>query len=216
MLLRFFVSISSFVSCNFIKDHIGTRSTIAHETSRVQSNCILVDVNTNCMNDWTNTASSSTAALSYLSAWKLWLSSRGIEGDYCKIQFHCTVPLCIPVSPLLVCASPLTHLQGLEIAPLTLPYFITLLVMDCSGSGLSEGDFISLGYFEKDDVGAVVQHLREGGTVSKIGRRNGHSKILPPRQYPVQNDFHMNLASEYSVDCEERSIEVYFMFSLIC
>ena len=32
-----------------------------------------------------------------------------------------------------------------------------------------EGDYISLGWWEREDLGAVVSHLRECGTVSTIG-----------------------------------------------
>lgn len=41
--------------------------------------------------------------------------------------------------------------------------------LDFSGSGKSEGDYISLGWYERDDVQAVVDHLRSTGRVSTIG-----------------------------------------------
>ncbi|KAH8067694.1 palmitoyl-(protein) hydrolase [Aureococcus anophagefferens] len=39
---------------------------------------------------------------------------------------------------------------------------------DCAGSGKSEGKYVSLGYWEKDDLRVVVDHLRGSGTVSNI------------------------------------------------
>jgi len=52
---------------------------------------------------------------------------------------------------------------------LLLPYNITVLVFDFSGSGISEGEYVTLGYFEKDDLTTIVDHLRNCGTVSRIG-----------------------------------------------
>lgn len=37
------------------------------------------------------------------------------------------------------------------------------------GSGQSEGDYVSLGVFEKEDVRAVVAHLRADPSVSTVG-----------------------------------------------
>lgn len=46
---------------------------------------------------------------------------------------------------------------------------IMLVCFDFAGSGLSDGEYISLGYFEKDDVDVVVTHLRDSKKVSMIG-----------------------------------------------
>jgi alpha-beta hydrolase superfamily lysophospholipase len=46
---------------------------------------------------------------------------------------------------------------------------ITVFTFDFAGCGLSEGDYISLGYYERGDVDAVFRYLRELGTVSSIG-----------------------------------------------
>ncbi|RHY18232.1 hypothetical protein DYB36_010118, partial [Aphanomyces astaci] len=45
----------------------------------------------------------------------------------------------------------------------------TVVALDCIGCGLSDGDYITLGYFERDDVHAVVEHLRSIESVSTIG-----------------------------------------------
>lgn len=49
-----------------------------------------------------------------------------------------------------------------------LPCAITVFALDCSGSGLSEGEYVSLGFFEREDVGEVIAHLRASGRVSTI------------------------------------------------
>lgn len=46
---------------------------------------------------------------------------------------------------------------------------ITVFTFDFAGCGLSEGEYISLGYYERGDVDAVFRYLRELGTVSSIG-----------------------------------------------
>lgn len=45
----------------------------------------------------------------------------------------------------------------------------TMVAFDFSGSGLSDGDYVSLGYFEKDDLQCVVEHIRNAGGTSLIG-----------------------------------------------
>jgi alpha/beta superfamily hydrolase len=38
---------------------------------------------------------------------------------------------------------------------------VNVFTVDMSGSGRSEGEYVSLGYHEKEDVRAVVRYLRE-------------------------------------------------------
>ncbi|XP_020100396.1 uncharacterized protein LOC109718539 isoform X2 [Ananas comosus] len=56
-----------------------------------------------------------------------------------------------------------------EAAVILLPSNITLFTLDFSGSGLSGGDYVSLGWHEKDDLKVVVSHLRSDKKVSCIG-----------------------------------------------
>ncbi len=42
-----------------------------------------------------------------------------------------------------------------------LPMNICLFAFDFSGCGKSEGDYISLGWYEKDDVECVIEYLRK-------------------------------------------------------
>ncbi|KAJ9700197.1 hypothetical protein PVL29_005829 [Vitis rotundifolia] len=56
-----------------------------------------------------------------------------------------------------------------EAAIILLPSNITVFTVDFSGSGLSGGEHVTLGWNEKDDLRAVVDHLRADGNVSLIG-----------------------------------------------
>ncbi|KAK7292361.1 hypothetical protein RIF29_08139 [Crotalaria pallida] len=56
-----------------------------------------------------------------------------------------------------------------EAAIILLPSNITVFTLDFSGSGISGGEHVTLGWNEKDDLRAVVNFLREDGNVSLIG-----------------------------------------------
>ncbi|CAL5395580.1 unnamed protein product [Camellia sinensis] len=56
-----------------------------------------------------------------------------------------------------------------EAAIILLPSNITIFTLDFSGSGLSGGEHVTLGWNEKDDLRAVVDHLRADGNISLIG-----------------------------------------------
>ncbi|XP_043709197.1 uncharacterized protein LOC122658346 [Telopea speciosissima] len=56
-----------------------------------------------------------------------------------------------------------------EAALILLPSYITVFALDFSGSGLSEGEHVTLGWNEKEDLKAVVDYLRSDGNVSCIG-----------------------------------------------
>lgn len=63
---------------------------------------------------------------------------------------------------------------ALEMLPSLLMAGFCVFAMDFAGCGLSEGKYISLGYYEKDDVATAIKYLRECGRVSTIGLW-GHS-----------------------------------------
>ena len=46
---------------------------------------------------------------------------------------------------------------------------ICLLAFDFAGSGMSDGEYVSLGYYEKDDLAAVIAHLRAMERFTYIG-----------------------------------------------
>ena len=60
------------------------------------------------------------------------------------------------------------RLEGIPQLTTVLSLGATLLSFDFSGSGQSEGDYVSLGAFEKDDLKAVIEFLREEGQTSGI------------------------------------------------
>ena len=58
---------------------------------------------------------------------------------------------------------------------------LSVVAFDFCGSGRSEGDFVSLGYYEREDLQTVINHLRASGTVSSIalwGRSMGAATAL--------------------------------------
>ncbi|XP_022926850.1 uncharacterized protein LOC111433838 isoform X1 [Cucurbita moschata] len=56
-----------------------------------------------------------------------------------------------------------------EAAVILLPSNITVFTLDFSGSGLSDGDYVSLGWHERDDLKVVVTYLRSNKQISRIG-----------------------------------------------
>lgn len=62
-----------------------------------------------------------------------------------------------------------SRIEALNVAPVLLPCNITLFCFDFAGSGLSGGEYISLGWYERDDLACVVDYLRNSNAVSCIG-----------------------------------------------
>uniref|UniRef100_A0A5B7ARI5 Serine aminopeptidase S33 domain-containing protein n=1 Tax=Davidia involucrata TaxID=16924 RepID=A0A5B7ARI5_DAVIN len=56
-----------------------------------------------------------------------------------------------------------------EAAVILLPSNITVFTLDFSGSGLSDGDYVSLGWHEKEDLKVVVSYLRSNKQISRVG-----------------------------------------------
>ncbi|KAL6888845.1 hypothetical protein ACP4OV_009871 [Aristida adscensionis] len=56
-----------------------------------------------------------------------------------------------------------------DAAVILLPLNITVFTLDFSGSGLSDGDYVSLGWHEKEDLKCAVSCLRANKQVSRIG-----------------------------------------------
>ncbi|KAL7552832.1 hypothetical protein ACHAWF_016076 [Thalassiosira exigua] len=66
----------------------------------------------------------------------------------------------------------LSHLLGLG---------VSVVAFDFAGSGKSEGEYVSLGYYEREDLQTVVHHLRASGDVSTIalwGRSMGAATAI--------------------------------------
>jgi len=66
------------------------------------------------------------------------------------------------------------RIAAIELLQHLLPSAVTIFALDFAGSGLSEGEQVSLGYFEREDVEAVIAHLRASGEVSTVALW-GHS-----------------------------------------
>lgn len=66
------------------------------------------------------------------------------------------------------------RIAAIELLKHLLNSAVTVFSLDFAGSGLSEGEHVSLGYFEREDVEAVITHLRASGEVSTVGLW-GHS-----------------------------------------
>lgn len=62
-----------------------------------------------------------------------------------------------------------SRVEALGTLPILLPQDITVFAFDFSGSGKSEGNYVSLGWWEREDLDVVVEHLRSTGRVSTIG-----------------------------------------------
>ncbi|EEQ97895.1 conserved hypothetical protein [Perkinsus marinus ATCC 50983] len=62
-----------------------------------------------------------------------------------------------------------SRVEGLQAIPVLLPLHISLFVFDFAGSGQSDGDYVSLGYYEKEDLATVLEYLRGSELVSRIG-----------------------------------------------
>eukprot|EP00921_Rhytidocystis_pertsovi_P000775 GHVQ01001353.1.p1 GENE.GHVQ01001353.1~~GHVQ01001353.1.p1 ORF type:complete len:920 (-),score=211.95 GHVQ01001353.1:192-2951(-) len=62
-----------------------------------------------------------------------------------------------------------SRMEALVCLQLLLPLNITVFAFDFSGSGQSGGEYVSLGWYERDDLAVVVEHLRASGRTSCIG-----------------------------------------------
>ncbi len=53
------------------------------------------------------------------------------------------------------------RLEALPLLDIIMPKGMSLFTFDSVGSGKSEGDWVSLGWHERDDLEVVVEHLRK-------------------------------------------------------
>ncbi|CAN6289395.1 unnamed protein product [Urochloa humidicola] len=90
-----------------------------------------------------------------------------------KLQCSHYMPVVIPEGKAVPCVIYCHGNSGCradasEAAIILLPSNITVFTLDFSGSGLSEGEHVTLGWNEKEDLKAVVNYLRTDGNVSCI------------------------------------------------
>ena len=95
------------------------------------------------------------------------------EGYLLKCSFfepeeYCRPSKIMPVVIYLHCNSS-SRLEGMNMMEYLFEHGINLFVFDFAGSGLSEGEYISLGYHEKDDVKVIVDFVECLPGVGKIG-----------------------------------------------
>lgn len=67
-----------------------------------------------------------------------------------------------------------SRVDALPLLPILLPHGVSVCSFDFSGAGQSEGQYLSLGYFEREDLRTVVEFLKSSQRVSRIGLW-GHS-----------------------------------------
>jgi len=106
-----------------------------------------------------------------------------------------------------------SRLEAVSTLPVLLPFNITVFCLDFAGSGLSDGEYLSLGYFERDDLEVVVNYLRESSSVTCIGlwgRSMGASTALlhADRDPSIAGMVLDSPFSELRVLCEEL-VDVY-------
>jgi len=58
--------------------------------------------------------------------------------------------------------------EALQVLAGVLASGASLFTFDFAGCGMSEGDYISLGWYEKDDLAVVLQHLRDNSLATSI------------------------------------------------
>lgn len=61
------------------------------------------------------------------------------------------------------------RVEAIESVMALLPENITVFCFDFAGCGMSEGEYISLGWWEREDLGIVIDYLRKERRVSTIG-----------------------------------------------
>lgn len=61
------------------------------------------------------------------------------------------------------------RVEALSVLRTCLASGMTVVAFDCGGCGKSDGDYISLGYYERDDLKAVIEHLRTNARVTTVG-----------------------------------------------
>ncbi|KAG8063314.1 hypothetical protein GUJ93_ZPchr0003g17767 [Zizania palustris] len=102
------------------------------------------------------------------------LFSQVVNGQGKKLQCSHYMPVVIPEGQALPCVIYCHGNSGCradasEAAIILLPSNITVFTLDFSGSGLSEGEHVTLGWNEREDLKAVVNYLRTDGNISCIG-----------------------------------------------
>ena len=81
------------------------------------------------------------------------IKSKQAEAAPCVVYLHCNTGC---------------RLEARPAVDLLLPLGMSVFCFDFSGCGLSGGEYITLGWFEKDDLETVVKHLKANPRVQKV------------------------------------------------
>ena len=91
--------------------------------------------------------------------------------------------------------------EALPLLQYLLPLNICVLAFDFSGSGRSEGEYISLGFYEKDDVKCVVDHVKKLNKNSTIGIWGRSMGAVTALMYSSKYNSTKDIKSQYKIDC---------------
>lgn len=97
--------------------------------------------------------------------------------------------------------------ESLPLVQILLPSNITFFCFDFSGCGKSEGEYISLGWWERQDLKTVVDFLKSTGRVSRIGlwgRSMGASTAL---MYAVEDESLAGIVADSPFSCLSELIQ---------
>eukprot|EP00242_Pyramimonas_sp_CCMP2087_P018462 CAMPEP_0198204502 /NCGR_PEP_ID=MMETSP1445-20131203/7910_1 /TAXON_ID=36898 /ORGANISM="Pyramimonas sp., Strain CCMP2087" /LENGTH=614 /DNA_ID=CAMNT_0043876401 /DNA_START=312 /DNA_END=2157 /DNA_ORIENTATION=- len=86
------------------------------------------------------------------------------------VAFHIAEPKPVKQAPCVVYlhGNASCRVEALQVLSFCLHLGLDLVTLDLSGSGLSEGEFVSLGYYEEDDVRVLCDYLRVKLGISQI------------------------------------------------
>lgn len=62
-----------------------------------------------------------------------------------------------------------SRIEGIVLVQYLIPLGISLVLMDFAGCGVSEGEFISLGYYERIDAKQVIEHVKQWKPITEFG-----------------------------------------------
>lgn len=82
------------------------------------------------------------------------IKTKSVQSSPCIIYLHCNTG---------------SRLEAQYCLDILIPLGISLFCFDFSGCGLSGGDYITLGWLEKDDVETIIKYLKNNQKTQKIG-----------------------------------------------
>lgn len=86
-------------------------------------------------------------------------------------------------------------LEGLEYARYLASKGINLCTFDFSGCGNSEGEYVTLGYKEKEDIKSIIEFINENKRVSTIGLWGRSMGAVASLLYMSENPGTVNCAA---------------------